>query len=420
MSAAAPAALSPPRTESSPDVRVLFYKNDFAWPRASGHDVHTFNMMHAMQRLGAQIALVTRHEPPPPSIAGLSLQRQETLRDSKENRELAVPLRGLEERFRSYWGVPNADIARLGAIASDFGADAVVVSGLDVLPMLGAVQNAARVWYAADEWLWHHLSQVKLKDRSSWTEIREGVVKGLYERAYRHRVDRTWVVSSADARAMRWFAGMRGVDILPNGVDGDWYQPTLQAVEPETAVFWGRLDFGPNIQALQWFCRDVWPLIRARHPRACFTIIGFNPTPAMRALANTPGIRLLPDMPDLRDEVARNAVVVLPFVSGGGIKNKLLEAAAMGKPVVCTPLGASGIRHRGDAPIRFASTAEQFAAAVADLWTDDAKRRALGEAARAWVLEHHTWQATARQALDELSASVPAAKSVAVPIAEVH
>ena len=77
---------------------------------------------------------------------------------------------------------------------------------------------------------------------------------------------------------MRLVTGIRALDVLPNGTDTDHYHPFEVPQVPQSAVFWGRLDFGPNIQALEWFCHRVWPLVRSRIPDGRFTIIGFNPS----------------------------------------------------------------------------------------------------------------------------------------------
>src|SRR5690606_11188209 len=115
--------------------------------------------------------------------------------------------------------------------------------------------GAVRVWYAADEWVWHHLTQLRPGAPRTWGELRQAALKGAYERAHAGVVDRAWVVSETEARAMRWLAGMRTVDVLPNGVDASYYAPVAREREiPHSAIFWGRLDFGPNVQALEWFC----------------------------------------------------------------------------------------------------------------------------------------------------------------------
>jgi polysaccharide biosynthesis protein PslH len=388
-------------------MRLLFVKEALAWPRSSGHDVHCFHMMGALARLGHAVALATVRHPDPEAVRGLPLDEYACLEEAAGDDDApgAPGLSRLQERFRSYWGVNPARVRAVGRIARSWRADAVVVVGLNVLPYLGNVDGALRVWYAADEWAWHHLSQVRLFRPSTWGNVRQAAVKGLYERAYGPLLDRVWVVSEADRRAMRWVAGPRAVDVLPNGVDADYYAPRPAAVEPDTCAFWGRLDFGPNIQALEWFCERVWPAVRRARPGARFTVYGFQPSEAVRRLAGRDGVELVPDLPDLRDVVARSAVVVLPFVSGGGIKNKLLEAAALGKAIVCTPRACGGLRGADAAPLRRARTPAEWVRELTALWDDEGRRRELGAAARRWVVEHHTWQAAARAAAEGLEAA---------------
>lgn len=387
-------------------MRLLFFKHSLAWPRSSGHDVHAFHMMQACTQLGASVSLATVKTPVPEALAGLPLARHIPLdlRDPATIPTRVAPLTKMQERFRSYYGVPMDRIREVAAAAQDVDADAVIAVGLEALPYLsGDLGSRVRAWYAADEWVLHHLSLLKLGDPDLTTHVKSAAVKGLYERVYAPLVDRAWVVSDAEKRAMRWFAGMRHADVVPNGVDGNFFQPSAAEPAPRSAVFWGRLDFEPNVQGLQWFCDRIWPAVRGHVPDATLTIIGFSPNEIVKRLAAGPGIRLIENLPDLREAVGACAAVVLPFVSGGGIKNKLLEAAAMGKPIVCTPRVLSGLK--GEAPLVQAKTPAEWSAALLDIWNDDARRRQLGSAVRAWVLEHHTWTAAARDALAGLEAS---------------
>jgi polysaccharide biosynthesis protein PslH len=265
------------------------------------------------------------------------------------------------------------------------------------------VERARRVWYAADEWAWHHLSLVRPLRPSTWGNVRLAMIKALYERAYGPLLDRVWLVTEADRRAMRFVAGTDRLDVLPNGVDAEHFAPREQPQTERTCAFWGRLDFGPNVQALEWFCGRVWPAVRRAAPEARFTVYGFRPTDEVRALTGRDGIEMVPDLPDLRGEVARHPVVVLPFVSGGGIKNKLLEAAAMGKAVVCSPRACGGLRIEGELPLRVARSAGDWVRELLELWADPAGRARLGAAARRWVVERHTWEAAARTALAGLT-----------------
>ena len=385
-------------------MRLLFVKDALVWPRSSGHDVHTFYMMKACADLGHEVSLATVTEPTPEALEGLPLACRWRL-DAPVAGDTTTAGTWIQRRFRSFWGVSEIQIENLRRVVADWHPHALIVVGLDALPYFPAISGPVRIWYAADEWALHHLSQLR-PTIASWREhLYAAAVKWVYERAHRRDVDRVWVVSRSDQRAMRWLAGMRHVDVLPNGVDGDFFRPGDGNPDDQSAVFWGRLDFGPNIQALEWFCRRVWPRVRREAPDARFTIIGFNPGEAVRSLASRDGISLVADLDDLRDAARRHAVAALPFVSGAGIKNKLLEAAALGLPIVCTPTAARGLRGQNP-PLDLATTPAAFAAALLAIWADAARRRAQGVAVRAWVVKHHTWAATAREAMRPLELGV--------------
>jgi glycosyltransferase involved in cell wall biosynthesis len=363
-------------------------------------------MMQACAQLGAEVSLATVQTPVADALEGLPLRRHVALdvNGAAPVAGRAIPLTRMQERFRSFYGIPHERIREVAFAAHEVQADAVIAVGLEALPYLsGDLGSRVRAWYAADEWVLHHLSLLRLGDPDLKMHAKSALVKGLYERAYAPVVDRAWVVSNAERRAMRWFAGVRHADVVPNGVDGNFFKPTDREPVPRSAVFWGRLDFEPNIQGIQWFCERIWPDVRLQAPDATFTIVGFHATDLVKLAAAAPGVRLVEDLPDLRDEVRAHAVVVLPFVSGGGIKNKLLEAASMGKAIVGTPRMLGGLK--GDPPVVQVRTPEAWTAALLGIWNDDARRRQLGSAARAWVLEHHTWTAAARDALAGLEAS---------------
>lgn len=403
-----PATTHPPATAEGRALRWLFVKERFAWPRSSGHDVHTYGMMRALAELGHAVSVATLDPPPPEVLAGIAFASRYCLAENNppvpSANTFPITFTKSQAKFASYWGTRDDHVRQVAAAAADCAADVVVVSGLNVLPYLGAVEGRARVWYAADEWVWHHLSLVKPLRRSTWSELKPALVKGLYERAYRKRLDRVWVVTDADARAFRWFAGVRNLDVIPNGVDAEQFRPEPVETIPKSCVFWGRLDFGPNVQALEWFVKKAWPRVRAKEPNARFRIFGFQPTAPVQALVGRDGIDLTPDLPDLRSAVRSCQVALFPFVSGGGIKNKLLEAAALGLPAVCTPRALHGLK--GRVPFTPLSSPTEWANELLGLWADAERRRKLGEAARAWVTANHTWTAAARTAADGIRSVV--------------
>ncbi|MEO8483551.1 MAG: glycosyltransferase family 4 protein [Acidobacteriota bacterium] len=381
-------------------MRFLFVKARLGWPRTYGHDVHGYEMMRALAALGHEVALATDEPPSPQALAGLPLSGRWVLDDvTPDPRPLALSY--LQERYRSYWGIPTRRISALKHVVDDWKADVVVVVGLEILPYLAGAGTAQRIWYAADEWVWHYVSQLRADPRGVIDHVKAALIKGFYERAYGPLMDRVWVVSPAERRAMRIVSGATQIDVLPNGVDTDAFAPLPATPAPHSAVFWGRLGFGPNLQALRWFTERVWPLVRRDTPDATFAILGADPPPEIAALDGRDGIVVVANPVDLRPEISRCAVVVMPFVSGGGIKNKFLEAAAMGRPIVTTTQATRGLRT--PPPVSCADDPRSFAAAIRALWADPARAHALGQDARTWVLMHHTWRATAMSAVQSIA-----------------
>lgn len=393
--------------DQTSSMHFLFVKHSLAWPRTSGHDVHTYHMMRGLELNGHAVSLLTIESPRCEAIEQLRLRNAATFDTVEQHlhndEKLSWKLSWSQERFRSYWGITPDHIETVGRLAQAWEVDAVVAAGLEVLPYLSSVQDACRVWYAADEWVWHHCSVFKITDRQTWNHLRAAAVKGAYERAYRSCVDQVWVVSEADRRCMQWIAGMPHCTVVPNGVDAEYFFPRNTSTDSRSCVFWGRLDFEPNIQAIDWFCRQVWPLIRQKCPDANLNILGFNPTKSILALHDTAGIRVGSNLPDLRAEIARSQVAILPFQSGGGIKNKLLEAAAMGKPIVCTPRSVNGLSMPESSPFLIVKTPQQWRDSIISLWSDPQHARELGSAARSWVLEAHGWSKSAHLAAQSIS-----------------
>lgn len=386
-------------------LRLLLYKRTMSWPRTAGHDVGAYGIMSALSRFGVSVAFASAEPVEEASLAGAGLESAVVLdHDQRTDDTESRNLPRLQKRLCSYWGIPDHRVAALGRACDAFRADVVVASGLDGPPILAGIDGRVRIWQASDEMLWHHVSQLRFADCRTWHQIRDAMLMAAYERAVGRVLDRVWLVSDRDALMMRVVSGVRCVDVLPNGVDTNQFVPSGAEEEPHTAVFWGRLDFGPNIQALEWFCDRVWPRVRQVKPAARFRIVGFMPTEPVRKLTQLPGVELHANVPDIRPEVASRAVVVLPMVSGGGIKNKLLEAAAMGKAIVCTPRALLGLK--GQPPLMVVRDPRLWVEALVALWDNDSARRELGLKAREWVVREHTWESAARVVLKGIEESL--------------
>jgi polysaccharide biosynthesis protein PslH len=171
-------------------------------------------------------------------------------------------------------------------------------------------------------------------------------------------------------------------------------------------VFVGGFAHPPNVDAAIWLVRAILPLVRASVPAATLTIVGADPPEAVRGLAG-PGTVVTGRVDAVDPYIRAAAVVVAPVRSGGGMRLKVLQAMACGRPVVTTPRGAEGVWNPAETPtLCVADDAPALARHIVDLLGSADRREALGARARRAVEEHHTWQQFA-QRVDSLYASLP-------------
>ena len=383
-------------------MRFLFVKQELCFPRASGHDVHCHGMMRALDEAGHEISLLTVAKCTANAIEGIELQNQIQFDAEGDQSVEALYLTKMQKKFCSYWGTPGNRISEVATHARNINSDVVVAVGLDVLPYLSLVKNAKRIWYAADEWVIHHLSQFSIRRRSTWPNLKHAFIKGLYERSFAPVVDRTWLVSERDAIWTRRVMPRTQTDVVPNGVDTNHYQAQSTNEANRSCVFWGRLDFGPNLDAIDWFCRNVWNELRSKFADAKFTVLGFKPGHKVRRLANEFKFNLIVDQPDIRQDICAHQIVVLPFVSGAGIKNKLLEAASLSRPIIASTMALNGVNTGNLNCIQPAAGKRQWIDEVSRLWGDSGRRQQLGTQARDWVTKKYTWEAAAQRVIHSL------------------
>lgn len=195
----------------------------------------------------------------------------------------------------------------------------------------------------------------------------------------------------------------RPVPVIPTGVDTSYFAPEASTPGSRNLVFTGSMDWLPNEDAMVFFCRQVLPLIRAEEPDVSLSIVGRAPTPAVRRLADGPGITVTGRVEDVRPHMRDAAVYVVPLRIGGGTRLKIFEAMAMGKAVVATTVGAEGLPVISGEHVLLADEPRSFARAVVRLLRDVGRRRRLEAAARALVVDRYDWSAVAGELEDALN-----------------
>jgi glycosyltransferase involved in cell wall biosynthesis len=218
------------------------------------------------------------------------------------------------------------------------------------------------------------------------------------ERVLVSRADGVSCVSERDARLLAEL--VPGIEplVVPNGVDLGRYRFRREAPTAEEIVFFvGDLTWPPNAEGLRWFEREVWPSIRRQRPTARVEVLGRGaPT------SSDDRFRYLGEGGDTRPDWARAAVSVVPLRAGGGTRLKILEAAAVGVPVVSTRVGAEGLSLVPGTEILLHDDPSRFAAAVCDLLSNPEAGRRQAAAARRKVEESYGWEPIGRAFAEEL------------------
>ncbi len=217
------------------------------------------------------------------------------------------------------------------------------------------------------------------------------------ETAIANWADASFAITPDEAAIFNARPGMtKTVDWYPNGVDADYFDPAFAppgAVMPYSdCVFVGAMDYRANMGAVFYFLDRVWPMVREANRDARFAIVGANPSASIMALAGPDGVVVTGRVEDVRPWLAGAKTVIAPLRVAQGIQNKVLEAMAMAKPVIASPQAMTGLDAPQDAAA-VASAPEDMAAAINALLQDEMKRRAMGDAARRYVLENYQWDA---------------------------
>jgi glycosyltransferase involved in cell wall biosynthesis len=233
----------------------------------------------------------------------------------------------------------------------------------------------------------------------------EAAKMSRYERAAVRRFPRVVAVSDRDRGEMARMTDPARVSVVPTGVDVERYR-AASGTSPDrpTVMFLGSMDWEANIDAADYFCREMWPSIRSAVPDALLRIVGRSPHPRVRRLAS-PSVDITGSVPSVLDHLKETAVFVVPLRIGGGTRLKIFEAMAAEKAVVSTSIGAEGLDVTDGRDILLADTPRGFADSVIALLRDPVRRRQL-ERAAGHTAARHDWSVIARRFEDVLREAI--------------
>ena len=233
---------------------------------------------------------------------------------------------------------------------------------------------------------------------ASWVYAREGRLLSRFEQQMAARAAQVFFVTR---RELELFQSVPGVpatpaNVLGNGVDTDYFAPQAGRPSPFDdgelpLVFTGTMNYRPNIDAVCWFAREVLPQLRQRWPALRLSIVGRHPAAEVRALVGA-SVRVTGAVGDVRPWLQHAAVVVAPIQIVRGLQNKILEAMAMGRPVVVASACVDTLDLKAGTHLVVASEAAQYLQEITALLADPGRCQQLGDAARVRMQHHYGWQ----------------------------
>jgi glycosyltransferase involved in cell wall biosynthesis len=191
----------------------------------------------------------------------------------------------------------------------------------------------------------------------------------------------------------------RGIPIavIPNGVDLDFFVPQEEMSRVPTLLYTGTMNYYPNIDAVNYFFREIYPPLARLIPQVHILIVGHNPPEEILAWQSLPGVKITGSVPDIRPYLAECTAAMVPLRLGGGTRLKIMESIAANRAVISTSIGAEGIGLRHGEHLLLADDPVSFAEQAATLLRDRELRRRLITNAKPVVEKRFSWRVLGEQ-----------------------
>jgi sugar transferase (PEP-CTERM/EpsH1 system associated) len=380
-------------------VKILFLAQRVPYPPNRGDRITTWRLIERMRRSHEVACLAFAHEPEDFAAAKTLTERGIPT--------TAFPLDATRARVRSLPLLFTRTPLTLGVYGSRELA-AEVARTIDRFDLAYAYSSSMGVFLEPHAGIRRVMHFAEL-DSDKWRQYAEFTpppMRWIYareartllevERRIAHAFDANVFCTPLEESIFRRAIPGATSTVLRNGVDLAHHQPHRDRAEPGRIVFVGVMDYFPNVDGCVHFVREVLPRVREEVPQARFAIVGSRPVRAVQRLAREPGVEVTGFVEDPREWLARASVSVAPLRIARGIQNKVLEALAMGLPVVGSTSATQGVDGVAERDFLVADSPEEEARAVVRVLSDARFARELGRRARAFVEAHYDWEHTLR------------------------
>lgn len=382
-------------------MKLLWVNTNFMHPTTKGGQIRTLEMLRQLHRRHEihYVAIEDPLHPEGPARATEYCTRAYAFQHRvRDKRSPGFPLDLAKSLFdpmplaiRRYHAPMGAFLQRL-IETERF--DRAVVDFLNPASYFPDLEHGVLFQHNVETMIWRRRAQHAPDPLRRWYFRLQAGRMFRFERQACRAAARVVAVSEQDAGTMRELFGITKVTAIPTGVDIEGLTPPDPPPEKTIdLMFVGSMDWLPNVDGIEWFVREVLPLIRRQRPDCSLAIVGRTPPSSIAALGRRDErVRVTGTVPDIRPLLWRAAVSIVPLRIGGGTRLKIYESMAGRVPVVSTTVGAEGLEVNHTHDIRLADSPEAFAAACSELLANaELSRR---QAAAAWdlVAARFSWE----------------------------
>src|ERR1700683_1015624 len=335
-------------------MRILFLAHRLPYPPDKGDKIRSFHELAALSRRH-EVDLFCFYDQEEDSryfadvrrYCGQFFAEKTSWTRSRRQALLAVALR---RPFTPAFFYSSQMARRLREALKSRAYDLVFVFSSSMAPYVASVSDVPRVldMVDVDSDKWSQYAD-HVRPPASWLWRTEARRLSVCEKQWAREFSLTLLCTKAETEILRQHAPGAKIETLENRMDVNYFDPNLIEVTSEIRgwqpyiIFTGSMDYFPNIDAVTFFYREVFPAIRARLPDVCFVIAGSNPANAVRQLSRDPAVHVTGAVPDIRPYLKGARVAVAPLRVARGVQNKILEAMAMGLPVVASARAAQAL-----------------------------------------------------------------------------
>lgn len=398
-------------------VRVLWLSHFVPYPPKGGALQRSHHLLRrAMASCEVELLALNQR-----ALLNSPIQVEDATRVLEEMGCVATVLPIPADRSRFRWAVTAGlsavrpdpfDVNWLRSRAFATAVEVALRRGFDVIhcDTIGLIPYLPR-WALARTVLNHHNVESHLLIRrgnqeSSWWRraylLRDGAKLARLEAKVAPLVGVNLVVSELDGQRLQEVAPGSRLRVVENGVDVEYFN-VLGKVQPDdrSLVFAGSMGWYPNANGMYYFIEEVWPKLLAADSRFHLTIVGQGPTSRLRAIAEAvPNVKVTGAVEDVRPYIEQAAVYVCPILDGGGTRLKVLDALAMRRPLVATPLAVEGLGLSPGRHFLESRSPQEFVDHILSLRDNPIHREALGAEGRDFVVSHFSWDLIGKRLLD--------------------